>query len=186
MKFKTAYITVEKAVEAMLEDETLYPGDEELADLSEVKDEFNNTYKDDSKFREIFKVKANAVREVTESKTTSNSSKSKLTCEICTGSNSSETSQSCFRTTGGIVFGIPDTDFNEHTIDPHTDAYKYVPITVYTKYSNTATLKDDAFIVGVSYNGKIRLLTTVICNKNSKEMQCQAEKYLQSQSHRKE
>lgn len=217
MRFKNAYIIIEKTIESMLDDENLYPNDTELADTSPVSDVFyavnplnattntgntensntentennsnsensenNNTsnktftYGGNSKFREIFIVKANAIKkDINCAYYTSNGS---------TGSNSSTSDEkgNCFKVTNGILFGIPDTDFiNTNVII--INGNKYVPITIYTNHSDKSTL-NDAFVVGVSYNGNTRVLT----NKDSSNISdnaSKAKKYLESETHKKE
>ena len=88
----------------------------------------------------------------------------------------------CFMNEDGVVYGIPDTDFSTVGVVENEDLGNVVPIVLYTnwKEGQTRTVNNDAFIVGVRFDGRIRILYTTNCANNPDVMQCRSAEYLKS------
>lgn len=169
-KFKKAYANIESAVSRLINDKALYPNSDGFLNTSpvilQVTGETIGFNGSSSKFREAMQYQLNVV-------------KNKINCEMYSGTFSST---QCFMNEDGVVYGIPDTDFSTTGVIDHADLGKVVPIVLYTNWREGETRKvdNDAFIVGVRYDGNIRILYTVNCKKNPDNMQCRSAEYLQS------
>ena len=92
----------------------------------------------------------------------------------------------CLMTDDGVVFGIPNTNFDtKGTIkitDSDGDPVIAVPITMYVDFDESE--KDpskDAFVFAIEYDGTIHILRTYDkCTNESKEVQCKLDKYINS------
>ena len=183
-RFKKGYASVENAVSFLISDKTIYGTKKGFKDIEAAKIilKKNNTNEvietgevigkvSTYKFRDGFKYLLNVVKDNVE-------------CKLYHGTSSS----GCFMTDDGVVFGIPNTDFNEMgTIpikDTDGDRVMVVPITMYVNYDGLdKDPKKDAFIMGISYDGAIYFIRTFEnCTRKSKEVQCKLDTYVNSNS----
>ena len=103
-----------------------------------------------------------------------------------TSSNIDENS-TCYQRDNGIVFSIPDTDFNTVNMvkmkDPSGFYYKYLPVTIYPN-SKFLSTKDEfnkyAIVIGVRSDGTTLNINSVNCSNSSysKYNQCKLMEYL--------
>ena len=138
-------------------DETIYVSTGEVIGANPLK-----------KFRQGFKYTANAIKDG-------------IKCDIYP----EDVSNDCFMTDDGVVFGIPDTDFDKENMktirDEDDDKIKVLPVTMYVDYDGSKKdPKKDAIIIGVQYDGNIRFIRKRGCKKTSKEVACQLDKYINS------
>ena len=122
------------------------------------------------KFKEGFKYTANAVKDG-------------IVCDIYP----ENTSNDCFMTDDGVVYGIPDTDFDKENMetifDEDNDTIRVLPVTMYVDYDGSKkNPKKDAIIIGVQYDGNLRFIRNRSCKKDSKEVICQLDKYINAKT----
>lgn len=158
-RYKKAYLTVEQTVAKLIEDDGLYPDaflgfkytETSITEFGEVIGE-NSA----AKFRDAFKFELDPIEDG-------------INCECLGGTCEGD----CFKTDEGIVYGIPNTDFqnagvktNKYSIykNGKTTSEKFVPITIYTDFEKSEKNKTqgkDALYVGVKYDGEVR----IFCDK---------------------
>ena len=164
-RIKKAYITIEKTISSMVDNDVIYSGDLMMKNLegvtTSVGDQFG-TNDANTKFRDVFMYYQNIVEE-------------DIPCFIKEGDQDVEVNH-CFRTSDGVVYGVPDTDFENVGVQLILDdtrrnrSHKYVPITVYPNFDSKKNINDDVMIVGVRYDGRIKMITqdctdeTISCN----------------------
>lgn len=164
VKFKKAYSDMENTVYTLLSNDALYPAKNGFKYTTPVVLVIGETIGHDgknSKFREAFKYQINAIKD-------------KIDCQMPLGAS---LDNSCFMTDNGVVWAIPDTDF-ENTGVFIQDNFKYVPIAFYTNYKEGATVEDDAFVFGVNSLGKITVIKYNDCNSNDDKMHCKLKDYI--------
>jgi len=175
-KFKKAYIGIEQTVSSLINDQLFYGSANSgfkdldavtLENIGEVIGQNGVT-----KFRDAFKYNTKYVED-------------KIDCPIYKGTSSSK----CFLTDYGVVFGIPDTDFVKKGVieieDANNNKIPATPITFYTNYKEGQNVDDNAFVVAITYDGRIYFQNTdgAKCNnKASKQIQCNIKKYIQATS----
>ena len=168
-KFKKAYANIEGAVARLINNEAIYPNDEGFRNTEPIIFEgtgetigFDGPH---SKFREGIQYELNVI-------------KAKLNCKLYKGTSSST---KCFLNEDGVVYGIPDTDFDGLGTVSNNDLGRVTPIVIYTSWKEGQNVDDHAFIIGVSYNGSIRILNSgVNCEKKPESLQCRAKEYIKS------
>ena len=177
-KFKKTYSEIEATVSYLIQNETIYGTMSGFKDTdSVVLENIGQTLGQDkvTKFRDAFKYRMHSVED-------------KINCPIYNPNSDNGESNLCFRTDFGVVIGIPDTDFVSKGTVNIKDAENYnvaaTPITFYTSYQQGQTVKDNAIVVFVTYDGKIffRNIKDLECNSKSKNMQCKIEKYIYATS----
>lgn len=186
-RFKKGYASVESAVSSLVSDSNIYGSrlgfkDTQKAELKLYKDGDPNNEgtslgevlgeNPKAKFRDSFKYFLNVIKD-------------NIDCDIYKGSSSS----GCFMTDDGVVFGIPNTDFvsNMLTItDSDGDKVKVMPITMYVNYDGTKKdPENDAFIIGVEYDGNLHFIETVnksLCAGKKQPVQCYLKEYANSKT----
>ncbi len=175
-RYKKAYLTVEKTVSELINDEQMYPslflG---LKYLETVVTEFGEPIGivQNAKFRDAFIYTVDPIKE-------------DIPCQ-CLGGKDCK----CFMTDDGVVYGIPDTDFENVGVlsNFYDERVKYLPITVYTDFEKSQknnTFSEDAMYIGVQYDGNIKIFHPAKCTVKDKNRYCKAEEYLMSDSIKKE
>ena len=181
-RFKKGYASIENAVSNLINNKTIYPSLQGFKDIDPVILENVNEI--------IGKNKINKFREGV--KYVLNVTKDNIDCKICSGGSfpynySSSDSSTCFLTNDGVLFGIPDTDFDDigKVVDKDYDGDKVdlVPITMYVDYKpSRISEKDplkDAFIIGVKYDGTIQFVRTYgDCEHHPEHVQCKLDDYI--------
>ena len=169
-KAKKAYANVESAISRLLNNAIIYPSDDGFLNTHAITIKgtgetigFNGPY---SKFREALIYELNVM-------------KNDIPCELYEGTFSST---QCFLNDDGVVYGVPDSDFVSFGIMNNPSFGNLVPIVLYPEWDENKTLENDAFIIGVRFDGNIRVLNTISCNDNSEQMQCKFVDYLKSNS----
>ena len=173
-RFKKAYTTVEKTVTKLINDDDVYPDDMGFMNLSSVITDLNESFGLEdgrTKFRDAFKYLQNTIKD-------------DLDCPML-----SVGMGKCFMTDDGVVWGIPDTDFNSKGV-VQVDGITYAPITIYTNWEkltksggvSTSKMDDNAFFIGVKYDGNIRILNNITCTSLSQALQCKAVEFLKSET----
>lgn len=149
-KFKKAYSVTEFSVRSLLDNEVLYGGSGGFLDTTPVELSSNNTiigYNGKAaKFREAMQYVMTVA-------------KSGIDCPLPAGFSCS-LKNCCYKTDDGVVWGIPDTDFDSRGVATITEEgikYNYAPIAVYTNFENKSKIKN-AYIIGVDADGRIALL----------------------------
>jgi len=155
-RVKKAYLTIEKTITSMLDNEVLYPDEYMLKNLESVTttvgDQFG-TKNRQTKFRDAFMYYQNIVEE-------------DISCEVYTSNTVSQKVNNCFKSSDGIVYGIPNTNFENVGVVSYKGTrvgareHKYVPITVYPNFESKNNLENDTMRVGVRFDGKIQILNT--------------------------
>ncbi len=184
-RFKKAYAVTEQTVQKLVNNDVLYPGYKILKNTEPVittaGDQFG-TQDENAKFREAFKYYLSIVKD-------------NLECDIYQNGHSNK----CFMTNDGVVYGIADTDFEnigvvEFNLPSSTVSgastgalpvqsnikEAYTPITVYTSWQKQKDISKDAFVIGVRYDGKIKIMNNENC-ASPKDLRCKAEEYLESE-----
>lgn len=171
-KFKKAYSLLESNVYYLVNNNNFYAVGFGFKDTDSIS--IQNTgevlgFYPYSKFRDCMKYRLNVVKDGIE-------------CKLY---NNYTSSSGCFQTDEGIVWGIPDSDFDKkQTIDikdSFNNTIAALPITFYVDYKDDSTVKDDGIVAAVTFDGKIymqRNIEGVKCSKNSKEVQCKLDKYI--------
>ncbi len=171
-KFKKAYSEIETTISKLMNDELIYGTTSGFLDTESITLEHIGEIIGQngvSKFRDAFKYSIHYVED-------------KIDCEIYEG----YSPDGCFQTNYGVVFGIPDTDFVKkgviETLDANNNKITAVPITFYTNYRPGQTVKDNAFVAVVTYDGAIYFKNTkdANCSSNSKQMQCNLKQFIQA------
>lgn len=173
--FKKAYLTIEQTASNMLGD--LYSSNSGFKDTSKKTTEFGEVFEGNTKFRDAFKYHQTIIED-------------NINCKrYPTGQGN------CFKVDSGIVFGIPETTF-ENSLIPITIqringniSKNYLPITVYINWDKAKDsenqLNDYAIPVGVSVDGNVKLIPIDGCADKDKRLKCQAREYLKSGNLRK-
>ena len=172
---KKSYIIVEKTIFAMVNNQVLYQGNKILRNLdpviTSVGDQFG-TVDPKTKFRDAFKYYVSILDEDIE-------------CDAY----SMGTIETCFRTTDGVVYGIPNTNFSDEGVveiddaalaSAREEARLYVPITIYPRWKDGKSLDNDSVVIGVRFDGKIKILNTSGCTADSDKLRCKMEAMLDS------
>ena len=177
-KFKKAYSGIEDTISYLINDEVIYGTSSGFKDTDSVTiDKVGQIIGQNAseKFRDAFKYHMHYIED-------------DINCPIYSGSSTS----GCFRTDYGVVFGIPNTDFVKmgtvETRDFDNQKITAVPITFYTNYKDGQTVDDNAFIVNITYDGKIYFGYSIDkskCTKSSSNMQCKLKKYVHATSAKK-
>ena len=183
LRIKKAYVTIEKTINSMINNDVLYPGDNMLKNLepviTSVGEQFGvNDIK--TKFRDSFMYYLTVVEE-------------DFACDIYTGLSSTVSFDNCFKSSDGVVYGIPDTDLQNVGIIPYTSGRAgareqyYVPITVYPNFENKKDVKNDTMLIGVRFDGKINIFATgEDCDDDSRDISCNVLKLLHSSDIKRE
>lgn len=177
-RFKKAYVVTEQTIQKLVRNEVLYPDSSMFRNTEPVTttvgDQFGVSNRN-AKFRDAFKYYLSIIRE-------------NIQCDVY----KNENSNNCFMSNDGIVYGIPDTDFsNVGIVDVNSTVVgptginreiteSYVPITVYTSWKNKRNVSTDAFVIGVRYDGRIKILNNTGCARPD-DLRCKAEEYLESE-----
>lgn len=177
--YKKAYLVIEQTVANLINDEQLYP---DLFSGFKFTDravtEFGEVIGDDpyEKFRDAFKYVVDPLKD-------------DIPCPCAAAGQCT-----CFMTDDGVVYGIPDSDFdsinvvdNLYKIDG-TTVEKFLPITIYTNWKKTSSDNAydlDATYVGVQYNGNIRIFHPAECSEADNHRYCKEEEYLMADSIKK-
>lgn len=175
-RFKKAYVVTEQIVQKLVRNEVLYPGSKILKNTEPVittaGDQFGVS-DEKAKFREAFKYYLSIVKD-------------NIQCDVYQNGSSNE----CFMSNDGVVYGIPDTDFEDIGVVKFTLSSDgaagnviqeaYVPVTVYTSWKTKKDISTDAFVIGVRYDGKIKILNNEGCASKD-DLRCKAEAYLESE-----
>lgn len=174
-RFKKAYAGIEQAVSSLINDQLFYGSTAGFKDLDAVTLENIGEVMGQNgatKFRDAFKYYTKYVED-------------KIDCPIYGGTSSSK----CFLTDYGVVFGIPDTDFVKKGVieieDANNNKIPATPITFYTNYREGQNVDDNAFVVAITYDGRIYFQKTdgAKCNsKKTKQMQCRIKDYIKATS----
>ena len=178
LRFRKAYYTVSRTVSEMINDDVLYPSATRgFAYLENVPIANIDNVGDVSKLRQAFRYKANIKQ-------------FELHCATIDNTNGSR--GICFLLDNGAVVGIPSVSFgspNQHNfgisrpenlLDENggtAGARIYVPFYVYTSTKDMADIQN-AYIIGVTQHGALRLLPNTHNNKKL----AQAQAYLKSAS----
>ena len=174
-RFKKGYVDLESVIHNIIRNDALYPNDEGFKNTTQVI--FKGTGETigfdgpTSKFREAFKYEMSIVKD-------------KIDCELYPGMTSST---GCFMAETGVVYGIPDTDFNTYGI-VKDEIGNLAPIVLYTRFTEGQTVDRYAFIVGVRADGIIKILYTVDCKdttNNEEMLQCKSVEFLKSDTIKK-
>ena len=172
-RFKKGYADMESVIYSLITNDIIYPNDEGFKNTSQVI--FKNTGETigfdgpAAKFREAFKSTITVVKD-------------KIDCELYPGMSSST---GCFMSESGVVYGIPDTDFESVGIIKDADVGNLTPVTIYTRHTDSQSVDKYAFIVGVRADGKLKILYTVDCeatNGKGEYMQCNSVDYIKSET----
>lgn len=183
LTIKTAYDMVKKGLKDVVENPTYYADGSDLSDTGEVTYVDDETASGTSKFRKLLLYEMSV------------SLGDSVSCLIYTGDGAHQTTQNCYMSENGIVFGIPDTDFSNlnmvsHVSNANQSTYKSLYITVYPHYNKIHQRKGDylleeAMILGVNPDGGLEIIDTD-CDKkdsngsfvNAGNMYCRASSYL--------
>lgn len=178
-RLKKTYVLIERTVSSLINNDVLYPGRLGFrntdAVVTTVGDQFG-VGNEKTKFRDSFKYYMNVFEE-----------------DVDCGLYSLGNSNKCFRTSDNVVIGIPDTDFvNSGTVTSGSGKRnKYVPITLYTSFDKgKKTPSVDAFVIGVRFDGKLKILNTDGCDRfdigdSRTPLRCKTEAFLESSSIKK-
>ncbi|MBE7706874.1 MAG: type II secretion system protein [Cyanobacteria bacterium SIG30] len=168
-RVKRAYSTIEKIVGALINDDNIYPSVTGFRETAAVTTEFGETFGyplRETKFRDAFKYSLEVIEH-------------DITCELPNG-----TSNECFMTDDGTVYGIPNTDFL--TLNT-MGTQNHVPITIYANWDKEEKRSiDNAFYIGVRFDGNIRILHPDVCGTNNEKMHCKTETFLLSDTIKKD
>ena len=175
-RFKKAYSLLEGNILHLINNSAIYGTSVGFRDTESINVENTGEilgFDPYSKFRDCIKYRLNVVKD-------------EIKCNLYGGSGGKFTSVSgCFQTDDGIVWGIPDTDFVKKQVisikDSDNDSITALPVTVYVDYKENQTVKDNAVVFAVTYDGKIYILKNienVNCNDKSQEIQCKVDKYI--------
>jgi len=182
-RFKKAYVVTEQTVQKLVRNEVLYPGRNILKNTEPVTTTAGDQFgvrDENAKFREAFKYYVSIVKD-------------NIECDVFVSGHSDK----CFMTNDGVVYGIPDTDFdNIGVVTFRMERFRhergddlahvasvresYVPITVYTSWKTKKDVSTDAFVIGVRYDGKIKILNNEGC-ASPQDLRCKAEEFLESE-----
>ena len=183
VRIKKAYVTIEKTINSMINNEILYAGDNMLRNLEAVTTSVGDKFgvnNPNTKFRDAFMYYLSIVEE-------------NLTCDIYVGEASTISVDNCFKSSDGVVYGIPDTDVRTVGTIPYTSErvgareHRYVPITVYPNFENKQNVDSDTMLIGVRFDGKINIFTTSEdCDDESKDISCNVLKFLHSSDIKRE
>ncbi len=171
-KFKKSYSLLEGNISHLVNNAAIYGTSAGFRDTETINVENTGEilgFDPYSKFRDCIKYRLNVVKD-------------NIKCNLYGGFASTS---GCFQTDEGIVWGIPDTDFVKKQVitikDSDNDNIVALPVTVYVDYKEEQTVKDNAVVFAVTYDGKIYILKNienVKCNDKSKETQCKIDKYV--------
>ena len=157
-RVKKAYITIEQTIRSMINNDVLYPDDNMLRNLEPVTTSVGDQFgvnSPNSKFRDAFMYYLNIAEEG-------------FSCAAFVNAVASIDIDTCFMSSDGVVYGIPDTDFERTNVVPYRGArvgareHMYVPITVYPNFEQKQNPQTDTMLVGVRYDGKIQILNNRI------------------------
>lgn len=176
-RIKKAYITIEQTIKSMINNDVLYAGENMLRNLEAITTSVGDRFGYDdanTKFRDAFMYYLTIVDE-------------NITCDIYTAANTTTTVDTCFQSSDGIVYGIPDTDVRTVGVIPYTGdrvgarEHQYVPITVYPHFENKQNAETDTMLIGVRFDGKIQIFTEHSqCEEGSLDISCNVLEHLHS------
>ena len=182
-RIKKAYIVIGQTIQSMINNDVLYPDELMLKNLESVVTSVGDQFgvgNPNAKFRESFMYYLNIAEEG-------------ITCDVIIGEdNVSTESNNCFRASDGVVYGIPDTDFEATNVIQHQGdrigavEYEYAPITVYPNFNLKQDPSTDTMIIGVRYDGKIQILNNIdACEDGARSIYCNVINFIQSDSIKK-
>ena len=172
-RFKKGYADIESVIYNLSTNDAIYPNDEGFKNTAQVI--FKNTGETigfdgpTAKFREAFKSSITVVKD-------------KINCNLYPGTTSTT---GCFMSESGVVYGIPDTDFEMTGVVKDSDIGNLAPITIYTRFTENQSVDKYAFIVGVRADGKLKILYTVDCDEEdakNKYLQCNSIDFIKSET----
>ena len=176
-RVKKAYIAIEQAVRSMINNDILYSGDNMLKNLESVTTTVGDQFgvsEPEAKFRDAFMYYVNVAEE-------------DIICSAYVSENASTDIDTCFMTSDGVVFGIPNTDFESRNVIAYSGTrvgareHMYAPITVYPNFEQKQNPQTDTMLVGVRFDGKIQILSnTENCADESKDISCNILEFLHS------
>lgn len=182
-RVKKAYITIEQTIRSMINNDVLYPDDNMLRNLEPVTTSVGDQFgvnSPNSKFRDAFMYYLNIAEEG-------------FSCAAFVNAVASIDIDTCFMSSDGVVYGIPDTDFERTNVVPYRGTrvgareHMYVPITVYPNFEQKQNPQTDTMLVGVRYDGKIQILNnTEDCAENSIDISCKVLEFLHSDNIKEE
>ena len=116
-----------------------------------------------------------------------------MTCDVFTGNEASSEVDTCFKTSDGVVYGIPDTDVNSFGVIPYRSErpgareHQYVPITVYPNFDTKKDVNTDTMLIGVRFDGKIQIFARdENCAENDLSIRCNVLNHLHSENIKKD
>ena len=165
IKLKNVTLEFKHALDAVVTNPYYYPLDSDLANLDEISEEnaldaTNVAYKGKNKFRSLLLKELNV------------SNVGLTSCYIMI-KDKKVSLENCYKGTNNVLWGIPDTDFDETNIvlakNPSGSVFKYVPVTIYPdvkNYSSIADFNAYAIVYGVRRDGDVTIINNVDCTKN--------------------
>ena len=182
-RVKKAYIAIEQTISSMINNDVLYPDDNMLKNLESVTTSVGDQFgvnSPNAKFREAFMYYLNIAEEG-------------FSCEAFVNATASVDIDTCFMSSDGVVYAIPDTDFERTNVVPYKGTrvgareHMYAPITVYPNFENKQNPQTDTMLVGVRYDGKIKILNNLEnCLEDSTDISCKVLEFLHSDNIKKE
>lgn len=183
VRVKKAYVVIEKNINSMINNDVVYSGDNMFRNLEAVTTSVGDQFgveNPNTKFRDAFMYYLTVVDE-------------NLTCDILVDEVSSVSVDNCFKSSDGVVYGIPDTDFETVGVFPYRSErvgareHMYVPITVYPNFENKQDVEKDTMLIGVRFDGKIMIFPkTEGCDEESRDISCNVLKFLHSSDIKRE
>ena len=173
MKVQNVTLEFKRALNSVVTNSSYYPGSDDLGNLKEVKienidDADYKIYKDEYKFRGLL-LRELDVKEL-----------GPFDCHMMVGDKNISLS-SCYKGDNGVVWGIPDTDFDKINMVSVQNAtgsvYKYLPVTIYPDIKNISKIEDFdryANVYGIRRDGDVTIINNIDCtdSKYKKYNQC--------------
>ena len=163
VRYKNVTLEFKNGLNRVMTNPYYYPGDSDLANIKEVKiendaDATYKSYKNKTKFRGLL-LKELDIRE-----------QNPILCYMMTKDKTTSL-DNCYRGANNVIWGIPDTDFdNTNIVNAQTasgSVYKYVPVTIYPDskhYSSSLDFDKYAIVYGVRRDGDITMINNVDCS----------------------
>lgn len=180
-RFKKGYANLEQTVAYLINNESIYGTSDGFKNTSSVTlEDVGDTIgsRELEKFRDAVKYHLNVVKD-------------KLKCQTYYSSGWYKQSF-CFMTDDGVVYGIPNTNFQRTGVkyfkiiygDSDYEKVYLLPVTMHVNYNaNDTEQTDDAVIAGINYDGRIFLptLPNEICSAQRPPLNCtKLDKYVNS------
>jgi len=165
--FKKGYASLETAIATLLANTDIY--NENLGFQDTTKITFEGTgivlgkNEETTKFRDSIKYSLPVVKD-------------NIRCQLTGGGSFNK----CFKTHDGVVFGIPDTDFEKINTTKYKSAVNQdkeitvVQIAFYPSWRDTYTFKENGFLINIEANGGINF------ENNTKEKTDKIREYMTS------